>query len=135
MKVPLVSPLRVPVIISWRKPEPAGPAAGFVGVMGSSVCAVNVNVKVPPAPAVVGTVMTKFDAPVNTERVVGLRVTTEPAATSKFPVDAELDPGLVMVFAVVFNAMFGPGVRAAVPPFPRFIVKFPEATVVGTAYA
>jgi hypothetical protein len=94
---------------------------------------VNVNVK--PAE---GTARITFGGipPVNMERVAvapgGLKLAIEPAAIPKYPVDAEVDPGFVRVFAVVVAVMFGPGVRTAVPPFPGVNVKFPVA---GAAYA
>jgi hypothetical protein len=99
----------VPTSVSPIKP--VVPVATFVGTRVFSVCWVKLNVK-PPAP--IATAI----APVDMLMVVGVKVAGEPAAIPKFPVDAEVDPGLCTVFAVVFAAMFPAGVRVATPPFP-----------------
>ena len=126
----LPTPVRVPVMVSLIKPEV--PVVVFVGMRLFSVCAVNVNVKVPPPPVVEGTVRTKLDAPEVIDWVKGLMVTFEPSTIPKFPVDALLAPGLTRVFAVVAAEMFPAGVRVAAPPPPGVYVKVPLA---GTAYA
>jgi hypothetical protein len=100
------------------------PAATFVAVRVFSVWVVKLNVK-PPA------LTATFIAPDNMVMVVGVMVAGELAAIPKFPVDAEVVPGLTKVFAVVFSAMFPAGVRVAIPPFPGVNVKVPLA---GTAY-
>jgi hypothetical protein len=117
-------------MVSLIKPEV--PVVVFVGMRLFSVCAVNVNVKVPPPPVVEGTVRTKLDAPEVIDWVKGLMVTFEPSTIPKFPVDALLAPGLTRVFAVVAAEMFPAGVRVAAPPPPGVYVKVPLA---GTAYA
>jgi hypothetical protein len=92
----------------------------FVGISVFSVCEVKVNVK-PPAE------MATLIAPVNMDTVAGVMVPGPPATIPKFPVDAEVVPGLIKVFAVVFAAMFPAGVRVATPPFPGVNVKLPVA--------
>jgi hypothetical protein len=113
----------VPTSVSMIKPVLF--VVVFVGISVFSVCEVKVNVK-PPAE------MATLIAPVNIETVVGVMVPAEPAAIPKFPVDAEVVPGLTRVFAVVAAVMFPAGVRVATPPFPGVNVKLPVA---GTACA
>jgi hypothetical protein len=130
--MPLVSAVRVPTSVS--RIEPVVFVARTVDVSVFSVCDVKLNVKVPPVPAVVGTVMLTLIEPVNMEMVVGVMVDVALSGTIKFPDDGPLDPGLVRVFAFVAGLfMRAPLFRVAAPLFPPTNVKPPEAAMV--AYA
>jgi hypothetical protein len=121
---PAGAAVMVPLSVSPIKPvDPGVPTT--VGVSWFSDCEVKVKVN-PPAE------MATFIAPDNMEMVVGVMVAAEPAAIPKFPLDAEVVPGLTTDFAVVPAVMFPAGVRVAMPPFPGVNVKVPLA---GTAYA
>jgi hypothetical protein len=108
----------VPTSVSTIKPVLF--VAVFVGISVFNVCEVKVNVK-PPAE------MATFTAPVDIGRVAGVMVPDPPATIPKFPVDAEVVPGLTRVFAVVAAVMFPAGVRVATPPAPGVNVKLPVA--------
>jgi len=116
----------VPVSVSPIKPVVL--VAKTVDVSTFNVCEVKVNVKPPTEMAT----LIEAGGAFNMVKVAGLIVVGELAAIPKFPVDAELVPGLTTVFIVVFDAMRGPLSTVVMLPFPGVNVKVPEAT---TAYA
>jgi len=102
--------------------------AKTVAVSTFNVCEVKVNVKPPTEMAT----LIEAGGAFNMVKVAGVIVVIELAAIPKFPVDAELVPGLTTVFIVVPNVIRDPLSTVVMPPFPGVNVKVPEAT---TAYA
>jgi hypothetical protein len=127
---PVGAVVTVPVIISLIVPR----VAAVLGVIVLPVIVVSVIPKEPPS--VEGTVRTQVpDAetgPTATLTVVGTKVTVELTAIPKFPDDAELVPGLTIVFDVVAAVMSAAGARVATPPLPGVNTTLP---LVCTAYA
>ena len=123
---PAGAAVMVPVSVSPIKPVVL--VAKTVDVSTFNVCEVKVNVKPPTEMAT----LIEAGGAFNMVKLAGLIVVGELAAIPKFPVDAELVPGLTTVFIVVFDAMRGPLSTVVMPPFPGVNVKVPEAT---TAYA